>query len=145
MWGWIGYLERRIWDFECEVQTNKIKIGKSPAVAAKAQKELDIGRFEARVLSGVVTKLQRWLDRLEDLRSDGSDRPAPLESRSDDSWGPGPDPGRLRRCTEAPRRDHAPSTRGSARRSDPMPLRRSREEELNEWLSAYYHRRRDPH
>ena len=98
----------------------------------------------SRETSGVVTKLQRRLDMLEDLRSDGSDRPPPLESGSDDSWGPGPVPGRSRRRTEAPRSDHTSSTRGSARRSDPMPPRHSREEERDEWLSAEYRRRRDP-
>ena len=138
------YLKRKIWSLEREAQINTIEIGKSAAVAANAQKELDIAKSEAGKLSGVVTKLQRRLDRMEDLRSDGSDRPPPLESGSDDSWGRGPDPGRSRRRTVAPRSDHAPPTRGGARQSDPMPPRRSGEEERDEWLSADYRRRRDP-
>ena len=108
------YLKRKIWNFERKAQINKIEIGKSAAVAAKAQRELDIAKFQAGKLSGVVTKLQRRLDRLEELRYDGSQRPPPLESGSDDSWGPGPDPGRSCGRTKAPWSDHAPSTRGSA-------------------------------
>ena len=138
IWRWILYLKRRIWDLEREAQINKIEINKSAAVAAKAQIELDISTFLAQKLSCVVTKLQRRLDRLGDLRSDGSDRPPPLESGSDDNWGPGPDQGRFCRRIEAPRSDHAPSTRGSARQRDPMPPRRSGEEERDEWLSADY-------
>ena len=92
----------------------------------------------------MVTKLQRRLDRLDDLRSDISDRPPSLESSSDDSSGPGPDPGRSRGGTEAPRGHHPPSTHRSARPSDPMPPRRSGEEERKELLSADYRRRRDP-
>ena len=114
---------------EREARISKIEIGRSSAVAAKTQKQLDIPKFKAGKLSGVGTKLRRRLDRLEDLRSDGTDRPPPLESGSDDIWAPGPDPGRSCRCTEAPRSDNAPSTRGSARQSDPMPPRHSREEE----------------
>ena len=122
------YLTRKIWSLEREEQINRIEISQSAAVAAKAQKELDIGKFEAGRLSAVVTKRQRRLDRLDHLRSYGSNRPRPLESGSDKGWRPGPDPGRSRGSTEAPRSDHAPSNRGSARRSDPMPPRRSGEE-----------------
>ena len=129
---------------ELEAQINEIQIGKCAAVAAKAQKEVDITKFEAGKLSRVVSKLQRRLGRLEDLRSNGSDQLPPLESGTDDSRGPGPYPGRSSRRTEAPRSDHAPSTRGSARRSDPMHPRRSGEEERDKWLSADYHRRCDP-
>ena len=110
---------------------------RAPPSPPRAQKELDIARFEAGKLSGVVTKLQRWLDRLEDLRSDGSDRLSPLESGSDDSWGRRPDPG------SPGRSDHAPSIRGSARWSDPMFPRHSGEEERDEWLTAEYRRSRD--
>ena len=144
IWGWIVYLERKIWNLEREAQINKIEIGKSAAVAAKAQIELDIAKFKAGKLSGVVTKLQSRLDRLEDPRSDGSDRPPPLELGSNDSWGPGPDPGRSHGRSEAPPIDRAPSTCGSARQSYPMPPRRSGDEERDKWLSADYHRRRDP-
>ena len=85
IWRWIMYLKRRIWELEREARINNIEMGKSAAVAAKAQKELDIAKFEPRKLSGVVTRLQRRLDRLEDLRRDGSDRPPPLESGSGNS------------------------------------------------------------
>ena len=79
------YLKMKIWNLEREAQINKIEIGKSAAVAAKARKELDIPNSAAGTLSVVVTKLRRRLDRLEDLKSDGSNRPPPLESGSDDS------------------------------------------------------------
>ena len=46
------YLKRKIWSLEREAQINKTEIGHSAAVAAKAQKELDIAKFEARKLSG---------------------------------------------------------------------------------------------
>ena len=117
-----------------------MEIGKIAAVTAKAQEEPDIAKFEAGKLSGVVIKLQRRLDRLADLRCATSGRPPPLESGSDDSVKLGPDPGRSHRRTEAPRSDHAPPTRGTV----PMPPRRSREEELDNWLSADYRRRCDP-
>ena len=145
------YLKSNIWNLEGEAQINKIEIGKSAAVTAKVQKELDIAKFQAGKLSGVVNNLQRRLDRLEDLmcsgsewRSNGSNQPLPLESSSDDSWGPGPDPGRSCGRIKAPRSDHARSTRGSARRSDLVPPRRSSEVERDERLSADYHRWREP-
>ena len=143
IWRWIVHLKRRIWDLEREAQINKIEIGKNAAVAAEAKEELDIAKFEARKLSGVVSRLQRRLDRLEDLRSEGSNRPPPLESGSDDSWGPGCDSGRSRRRSETPRSNHALSTRGSARRSDPMPPTGSGKREGDKWLSAPYRRRHD--
>ena len=108
------YLKTKIWILELEAQIDKIEIGKSAAVAAKAQKELDIAKFEAGKLSAVITKLQRRLDRLQDLRSDESDLPLPLGSGSDDSWGPGTHPGRSRGRSEASRSDHTPCTAGSA-------------------------------
>ena len=129
---------------EREERINKIEISKSAAVAAKAQKELDIAKLETGKLSGVVTKLYRSPDRLGHLRSHESDRLPPLESGSEDSWGPGPSLGRFCRRTEAPRSDHTPSTRGSARRSYPMPSRHSGEEERDERLSVEYGRRLDP-
>ena len=138
------YLKRNIWTLERGGQINKIKIRKSAAVAPKAQKELDIPNLGAGKLSSVVTKLQRRLNRLEDLRSDGSDWPPPLESRSDDSWGPGPDTGRSCGRSKAPRNDHAPPTRGSAQQSQPMPPGGSGEEERDKWLSEDNRRRRDP-
>ena len=78
-------LKRKLCNLEREAQIKRIEISKSAAIAAKAQKELDIAILEAEKLSGVVTKLQRRLDWLEDLRSDGSDWPFPLESGSDDN------------------------------------------------------------
>ena len=144
IWRWIMYLKRSILELEREATINKMEIGKSAAVAAKAQKELDIAKFAAWKLSGVVTKLQRRLDRLGDLRRYSSDRAPALESGSADSWGPGPDPGRSHCRTNAPPSDYAPSTRGSARRSNPLSPRHSGQEERDKWLSAEYRRRRDP-
>ena len=129
---------------EREARINKIEIGSRAAVAAKAQKELDVAKFEAGKLSGVVNKLARRLDRLRDLRSDRSNRPSTLELGSDNSWGPGPNPGRSCGRTGALRSDHVPSTHGSTRRSNPMPPGRSREEGKDKWLSADYRRCRDP-
>ena len=109
---WIVYLKRRIWVLEREVQINQIDIGTSAAVTARTQ--LNIAKFKAGKLSGVVTKLQRMLAGPEDLRRDRSDRPPPLESDSDDSLGPGPDPPRSWSHTEAAQSDNAPSTCDSA-------------------------------
>ena len=96
------YLKRKIWNLEREAQIKKIQIGKSATVGAKEQKESNIAKFQAEKLSSAVTKLQRRLDRLEDLSSDRSDRLPPLQPRSDHSWGPGPDPSRSRAHAEAP-------------------------------------------
>ena len=85
IWRWIVYLKRKIGNLEPEAQINKIEIGKSATIAAKAPKKLDNSELEGVKLGGLVTKLQRKLDRLEDLRSDGSDLLPPLESGSDDS------------------------------------------------------------
>ena len=69
-------------------------MARSAAVAQRAQRELDIARFETKELSGVVATLHRRLDRLEARRSAPSDVP-PLElGSSDDDWGPVPGPGR---------------------------------------------------
>ena len=92
----------------------------------------------------MVTKLQRKLDRLEDLRSDRNDWQPPLEPGSDNAWRPEPNANRSCGRTEAPGTDHAPSTRGSPPRSNPVPPGRSREEERDTWLSANYRRCRDP-
>ena len=45
IWRWIVYLRRKIKNLVSEAQINKIKIGKSAAVAAKVQKDLDIAKF----------------------------------------------------------------------------------------------------
>ena len=42
------YLKRKIWNLEREAQINEIEVGKSAALATKAQKELDIAKFEAK-------------------------------------------------------------------------------------------------
>ena len=110
MWRRIVYLKRKIWNFESEAQMNKIEIGKSAAIVNKAQKELDMAKLEAGNLSSVVTKLLRRLDQLEDLRGNGSNQPVPLNSGSDDCWGPRPDLGRPGSRIEAPRSDDVPST-----------------------------------
>ena len=57
IWRCIVYLNRRIWELEREANIKNIEIGKSAAVFAKAEKELDIAKFEARKLSSVVTRL----------------------------------------------------------------------------------------
>ena len=77
IWRWIVFLKRKIWKSEREAQINKMETGKSTAVAANTHKELDIATFEARKLSGMVTKLQRRLDRLEDPRSNRKQPAAP--------------------------------------------------------------------
>ena len=66
------YLKGKIQILEREVQINKPKTNKGATVAAKAQKELDIAKREAKELSGVVTQLRRRLDKLEGLGSAGS-------------------------------------------------------------------------
>ena len=136
--------ERKIPNMEREAQTNKIEIGKSAALATKAKKELDIAKFEHRNVSGVVSELQRTLDRLEDLRSNGT-TVCPLGSRDlttagDPEHSAGGPCGRI----EDPQSDHVPSMGGSAQRSDPMPLRRSGDRERHEWLIADHRRCRDP-
>ena len=127
-------------NLEGEAQINRIEINKSAAVASKAQKDLDIAKYEAEKLSSVVTELQRRLDRLEHVGSDGTQRPTPLDSVSDESWGLAPGLGRPRGRCEAPQSGHVPSRRGSARRSDPMPTRHSRGDEWDKWLIAEYGR-----
>ena len=145
------YLKRKIWNLKREARINMIQISKSALLTPKSQRKLDITKFEAGKLSGVVTKLQRRLDRLENLMSSESDRrssrsdpPPPLESDSENSWGPGPEPSTSGGCIGAPRSDKAPSTHGSAQPSDVMPPWRSGEEERDEWLSADYRRHRNP-
>ena len=58
------YLKRKIRSLEREAEINKIVISKSAAVATKPQKELNIAKFKARKVRGVVSELQRRLDRL---------------------------------------------------------------------------------
>ena len=81
----------------------KTEMAKIAKVATAAQRELDIARGETRLLNKVINGLQQRLDRLEGRGSVGSDLP-PLESGSaDDSWGPGPGPGRAHAPGRAPR------------------------------------------
>ena len=79
-----------------------LETNKSAAVTTRAGNELDISKYKAWKLNRVVTKLQRSLDRFEDLRSDGSDRPPLLELGSDDRWRSGPDHGRFLAVSEPP-------------------------------------------
>ena len=127
------------------METSKNENIRIAGVATKAQKELDLARAETRLLSGTVKGLQKSLDRLEGIGSDGSDIP-PLESGSDDGWGPGPGPGRPPVHAVAHRSHpsaNAPS-HSSARRSDWMPSGRDHGGERDEWLSEEYRIRRAP-
>ena len=138
------YLKRKVGNLEREAQINRIEIKKSAAVAMKARKRLVITKYETERLSGVVNKLQTILNSLEDLSSDQSDQPTPLESGSDNSWAPGPGPSKpCVRCGQ-PRSDHVPSIHVSTGRTHPLPARRSKNEVGEEWLSTDYRRRRDP-
>ena len=85
-----------------ELDIAKIEMVKSASLATAIQRLLDIARGETRSLNKVISGLQQRLDALEARRSVGSDHP-PLESgSSDDSWGPGPDPGRPHAPGEPP-------------------------------------------
>ena len=61
------YLKGKIQELEPEVQMNKTETNKSATVAAGAEKDLDTAERAAKQLSGLVTQLQRRLDRLEGL------------------------------------------------------------------------------
>ena len=67
-------------------------------------------------MSSVVTNLQSTLDRPVDLWSDGSDRLPPSESGSDNSWGPGPNPGGFRGQAVAAPDGATPCPRSAAER-----------------------------
>ena len=79
------YLRRKIGNLDCEAQINRIEINNSTAVATEAQKELDIAKYLAEKLSGVVTDLQRRLDNLEDQGSNGSHRSHALQLGTNNS------------------------------------------------------------
>ena len=122
-WRWIVYLRGGVQFLEREVDMGKgemtriarvaaraqreldivkIEMVKSASVATATQKLLDIARGETRSLNKVISGLQQRLDALEARESVGSDNP-PLESgSSDDSWGPGPVPGRPHAPGRAP-------------------------------------------
>ena len=151
-WRWIVYLRRRVFSLECEVDTGKGEMARISKVAARAQKELDIARAETRQLNTVISGLQQRLDALEARGSVGSDH-APLESgSSDDSWGPGPGPGRPHAPGGAPRSRPsasapsltAPSHHSAGCRNERVPPGSGSEDWRDEWLSAEYRKRRTP-
>ena len=172
-WQWIVYLRRRVQSLEREVDTGKSEMTRIARVAARAQRELDIAkiemvksanvatatqrqldiaRCETRQLNKVISGLQQRLDVLEGRGSVGSDHP-PLESgSSDDSWGPGPGPGRHHAPGGAPRSRpsanapslSAPSHHSASRRNERVPPGSRGENWSDEWLSAEYHNRRAP-
>ena len=151
-WRWIVYLRRRVWFLEREVDTGKGEMTRIAGVAARAQRELDIARAETRQLNTVISGLQQRLDALEARGSVGSDHP-PLESgSSDDSWGPGPGPGRPHAPGGAPRSRPsasapsltAPSHHSAGRRNERVPPGSGSEDWRDEWLSAEYRNRRAP-
>ena len=136
-----------------ELDIAKIEMVKSDQVATATQKLLDIARGETRSLNKVISGLQRRLDALEARGSVGSDHP-PLESgSSDDSWGPGPGPGRPHAPGGAPRSrpsasvhsPSAPSYHSAGRRNERVPPGRGSDDWRDEWLSAEYHNRRAQH
>ena len=136
IWRCIVYLKERIQVLEREVYVNKTKTNRSATVAAKAQKELDTAKRDAKELSGMVTQRQRRLDKVEGLGSGGSDGP-PVESGSlDNGWGPVLGPGGPRAPEGAHRSLHTPSARGSTCRSKHMAWGHSSGWESDEWLSA---------
>ena len=135
-----------------ELDIAKIEMVKSAGVATATQKLLDIARGETRSLNKVISGLQQRLDALEARGSVGSDHP-PLESgSSDDSWGPGPGPGRPHALGRAPRSRpsasvlslSAPSHHSAGRRNERVPPGSASEDWCDEWLSAEYDNRRAP-
>ena len=135
-----------------ELEIAKIEMVQIAKVATAAQRELDIARGETRLLNKVINGLQQRLDELEARGSLGSDHP-PLESgSSDDSWGPGPGPGRPHSPGGAPRSRpsasapslSAPSHHSAGRRSERVPPGSGSEKWHDECLRAEYHNRRAP-
>ena len=133
-----------------ELDIAKAEMVKIAKVATAAQRELDIARGETRLLNKVINGLQQRLDELEGRGSVGSDH-QPLESgSSDDSWGPGPGPGRPHAPGRAPRSRpsasapslSAPSHHSEGRRNKRVAPGSGSEEWRDEWLSAEYHNRR---
>ena len=61
------YLKKKTRDLDREVQISNTETDKRATAASKAPKELDISKTEANELSGMVTELQRRLQRLEGL------------------------------------------------------------------------------
>ena len=151
-WRWIVYLRRRVQFLKREVDTGKGEMKRIARVAARAQRELDIARGETKSLSKVISGLQQRLDALEARGSVGSDHPPPESGSSDDSWGPGPGPGRPHAPGGAPRSRPsasapsltAPSHHSAGRRNERVPPGSGSEDWRDEWLSAEYHNRRAP-
>ena len=172
-WRWIVHLRRRVQSLEGEVDTGKGKMIRIARVAAGAQKELDIAktemvkiakvataaqreldiaRGETRLLNKVINGLQQRLDVLEGRGSVGSIHPSLESGSSDDSWGPGPGPGRPDATGGAPRSRpsasapslSAPSQHSAGRRNERVPPGSGSEEWRDEWLRAEYHNRRAP-
>ena len=151
-WRWIVYLRRRVQFLEREVDTGKGEMTRISEVAARAQRELDIARAETRQLNTVISGLQQRLDALEARGSVGSDHPPLVSGSSDDSWGPGPGPGRPHAPGRAPRSRlgasapsiTAPSHHSAGRRNERVPPGSGSEDWRDEWLSAEYRNRRAP-
>ena len=172
-WRWIVHLRRRVQSLEREVDTGKggmtriarvaagaqkeldiakIEMVKIAKVATAVQRELDIARGETRLLNKVINGLQQRLDELEGGGSVGSDHPLLESGSSDDSWGPGPGPGRPHAPGGAPRSRpsasapslSAPSHHSAGRRNERVPPGSGSEEWRDEWLRAEYHNRRAP-
>ena len=112
-----------------ELDIAKIEMVKSAKVATATQKQLDIAKGETRQLNRVISGLQQRLDVLEGRRRVGSDRPPRESCSSDDSWGPGPGPGRPHAPGGAPRNRpsasapslSAPSHHSAGRRNERVP------------------------
>ena len=164
-WRWIVHLRRRVQSLEREVDTGKgemtriarvaagaqkeldiakIEMVKIAKVATTAQRELDIARGETRLLNKLINSLQQRLDVLEGRGSVGSDHPTLESGSSDDSWGPGPGPGRPHAPGRAPRSRpsasapslSAPSHQSAGRRNERVPPSSGNEEWRDEWLRA---------
>ena len=112
-----------------ELDIAKIEMVKSAKVATATLRELDIARGETKLLNKVISGLQRRLDVLEGRGSVGSDHPTLESGSSDDSWGPGPGPGRPHTPGRAPRSRpsasapslSAPSHHSAGRRNERVP------------------------
>ena len=135
-----------------ELDIAKIEMVKSASVATAIQRLLNIARGETRSLNKVISGLQQRLDALEARESVGSDHPPLKSGSSDDSWGPGPGPGRPHAPGGAPRSRpsasapsiSAPSHHISGRRNERVPPGSGSEDGRDEWLSSDYHNRRAP-
>ena len=87
------YLKGKMQVLDRKVGIAKSKTNKSAPVAAKAQKDPNIAKRQAKELTSVVSKLQRRLDRLEGLGSAGCDVLPPKFGWKDNGPGPTSGPG----------------------------------------------------